>query len=178
MAVCLVCDVFQTVLHKCLFVQWRVFIEVYILVFGLAYYLCTELQLISVLERQFEVCGYFQVLFHNVFLLLGQFFQLEVIAQSHCVSVEWLCERTALIAKINVEFLLFQLEVNVSLVGAFLGGTGISGVPVHLQRSEKMLAAQSEVHRALTFKPCVAVVGRTGLCLHANGCLSLFVEIL
>lgn len=90
------------------FVQWRVFIEVYILVFGLAYYLCTELQLISVLERQFDVCGYFQVLFHNVFLLLGQFFQLEVIAQSHYVSVEWLCERTALIAKVNVKFLLFN----------------------------------------------------------------------
>ena len=169
MLVGLVDSIFKAVFHKGVFVQRRVFIEIHLLVFGFTNHLCAEFQFIAVFERKFEVGGEFQVLFFDVFLLFGQFFQTEFVIQGHCRTVFGRSKRLTFVAQVHIEFLFLELEIDVAFVGAFFAGFGVTCVPVHGERSEEMFAAEGEVHRALAFQTGIAVIGCSGFGLYAYG---------
>ena len=148
MLVGLVDSIFKAVFHESILIQRGVF---------------------AVLERKFEVGGEFQVLFFDVFLLFGQFFQTEFVIQGHCRTVFGRSKRLTFVAQVHIEFLFLELEIDVAFVGAFFAGFGVTCVPVHGERSEEMFAAEGEVHRALAFQTGIAVIGCSGFGLYAYG---------
>ncbi|CCY56419.1 unknown [Bacteroides eggerthii CAG:109] len=169
MFVGLVYGIFKAVFHESILIQRGVFVEVHFFIFGFTHYLCTELQFVAVLERKFEVGGEFQVLFFDVFLLFGQFFQAELVVQGHCGTVFGSGKRLAFIAQVYIELLFLELEVDVAFVGTFFAGFGITGVPVHGERTEKMFASEGKIHGSLAFQACIAVIGCSGFGLYAYG---------
>ena len=162
----------QTGFVETVFIQRGVFVEINLFIFSLMHHLGSEAQMIAELsfcERQAEIELELEVLLLNIFLLLRHLFQAEIVVQIHSRTFLRSKQRLALIAQIHSELLFLQLIVDVAFVGTFFAGFGVVYAPLRVQFAEEVLAAEGEVHCALTFQTGIAVVGRAAFGLHAHG---------
>ena len=163
----------QTCLVEGVLIERRVFIEVNFLLFAFSDEFCSEGEFVaeaSVFEREFEIDLCFEVAFHNLFLLFGEFFEREVLVERHGAALLRCGERPFLVAEVKVEFLFFELIVNVSFVRSVFRCLGVVDAPVHAEFSEEVFTAERVVHCALALETCVSVVGCSRLGLDAHGC--------
>lgn len=130
--------VLQVVGYECFFIFWSVFIKVYFFIFGFVYYFGIEFQFVFVLEGEFEVYGEFQVFFFDVFLLFGEFFQVEIFVQCYCRIGFWCSQWFVFVVQIYVELLFFQLEINVMFVWMFFCCFGVIGILIYRYWFEQM----------------------------------------
>ena len=73
------------------------------------------------------------------------------------------------VTQIHIEFLFFQLIVDVTFVGTFFAGFGVVNTPSCIQFAEEMLTAEGKVHGTLAFQTGVAVIGRAAFGLYTHG---------